>query len=84
VTYQIRFTKLAAKDVKRLSPKLQQKLKDILRKRVAIDPYSGKPLTGELKGFYSIRLSYKDRIVYAIHDDKLIVVVIRARTHYGD
>jgi Txe/YoeB family toxin of toxin-antitoxin system len=84
VTYQIRFTKLAAKDVKRLSPKLQQKLKDILRKRVAIDPYSGKPLTGELKGFYSIRLSYKDRIVYTIRDDKLIVVVIRARTHYGD
>ena len=63
---------------------MQQKLKDILRNRVAIDPYGGKPLTGELKGFYSVRLSYKDRIVYAILDDELVVVLLRARTHYGD
>jgi len=84
VTYRIRFTKLARKDVEKLSPKLQQKLKDILRNRVAIDPYGGKPLTGELKGFYSVRLSYKDRIVYAILDDELVVVLLRARTHYGD
>ena len=84
MTYRIRFTKLARKDVEKLSPKLQQKLKDILRNRVAIDPYGGKPLTGELKGFYSVRLSYKDRIVYAILDDELVVVLLRARTHYGD
>ena len=84
MTYRIRFTKLAEKDVQKLSPKLQQKLKDILRNRVAIDPYSGKPLTGELKGFYSMRLSHQDRIVYSIHDDKLVVVLLRARTHYGD
>jgi len=84
VTYAIRFTKQAAKDVKRLTPKLQKKLKDILRNRVAIDPYGGKPLMGELKGFYSVRLSYKDRIVYAIQDEELVVIVIRARTHYGE
>jgi Txe/YoeB family toxin of toxin-antitoxin system len=84
VTYRIRFTKLAAKDVKKLSPKQQKKLKDILRKRIAMDPYSGKPLMGELQGFYSVRLSFKDRIVYTIHDAELIVTIIRARTHYGD
>lgn len=84
MTYRIRFTKLASKDVKKLSPKLQQKLKDILRTRLAIDPYSGKPLMGELKGFYSMRLSYKDRILYTVRDDELLVVVVRARTHYGD
>jgi addiction module RelE/StbE family toxin len=84
VTYRIRFTKLAAKDVQKLSPKLQQKLKEILRNRVAIDPYCGKPLVGELKGFYSIRLSFKDRIIYSIHDDELLIVVVRARTHYGE
>ena len=84
MTYAIRFTKQAAKDVKRLTPKLQKKLKDILRNRVAIDPYGGKPLMGELKGFYSVRLSYKDRIVYAIQDEELVVIVIRARTHYGE
>jgi addiction module RelE/StbE family toxin len=83
VTYSIRFTKQAAKDVKRLTPKLQQKLKDVLRNRVAVDPYGGKLLAGELKGYYSVRLSYKDRIVYSIHDDTLVVLVIRAKTHYG-
>ena len=82
--YRIRFTKLAEKDVQKLSPKLRQKLKDILRGRVAIDPYQGKPLTGELKGYYSMRLSYKDRIVYSIHDDERIVLLLRARTHYSD
>ncbi len=82
--YRIRFTRQADKDIKRLSPKLQSKLKDILRNRVATDPYSGKPLIGDLKGYYSIRLSHKDRVVYSISDDELLVLVIRAKTHYGN
>jgi addiction module RelE/StbE family toxin len=84
VTYEIRFTKQAAQDVKQLTPKLQQKLKVILRNRVAVDPYGGKPLVGELKGYYSVRLSYQDRVVYAIHDGELVVIIIRAGTHYGE
>jgi addiction module RelE/StbE family toxin len=84
VTYRIRFTKQAAKDVKQLTPKLQQKLKDILRTRVAMTPHEGKPLAGDLKGYYSVRLSYKDRIVYSIRDDELVVVIVGAKTHYGD
>ena len=82
--YDIRFTRQAAKDVKKLKPKLQSKLKDILRNRLAVDPYSGKALVGYLKGYYSVRLSYKDRIVYSIHDSELVVIVIRAKTHYGE
>lgn len=81
---RIRFTKQAAKDVRKLSPKLQTKLKGILRSRLAVDPYSGKALVGDLQGYYSVRLSYQDRIIYSIHDDDLIVLLIRARTHYGD
>jgi addiction module RelE/StbE family toxin len=84
VTYCIRFTKQAAKDVRRLSPKLQQKLKEILRNRIAVDPYSGKALVGELKGYYSVRLSRKDRVVYSIYNNELIVLVVRAKTHYGE
>lgn len=81
---RIRFTRQAAKDVGKLNPKLQAKLKDLLRKRLAVDPYSGKALVGELRGYYSVRLSYRDRVVYSVHDDELVVLVIRARTHYGD
>ncbi|MFW6367224.1 MAG: type II toxin-antitoxin system YoeB family toxin [bacterium] len=67
-----------------MTPKLQNKLKDILRNRLAVDPRSGKALVGSLKGYYSVRLSFKDRIVYCIHDQELIVLIIRAKTHYGD
>lgn len=84
MTCRIRFTRQASKDVKKLTPKLRGKLKEILRNRIAVDPYSGKALSGDLKGYYSVRLSYKDRIVYSIRDDELLVLVIRARTHYGE
>jgi len=84
VSYRIRFTRQAAKDINRLIPKLQKKLKEILRNRLAIEPYSGKALVGDLTGYYSVRLSYRDRVVYSIHDAELVVLVVRAKTHYGD
>lgn len=82
--YRIRFTRQAEKDVQKLSPKVRGKLKDILRNRLAVDPYSGKQLVGRLNGYWSVRLTYQDRIVYAIHDEELLVMVLRARSHYGD
>jgi Txe/YoeB family toxin of toxin-antitoxin system len=82
--YRVRFTRQAEKDVQQLTPKVRGKLKDILRNRLAVDPYSGKQLVGPLKGYWSVRLTYQDRIVYAIHDDEILVIVLRARTHYGD
>ena len=82
--YRIRFTRQAAKDVEKLSPKLRAKLKDLLRRRLAVDPYSDKALLGDLRGYYSVRLSLKDRVVYSVHDEELVVLVIRARTHYGE
>ena len=84
MTYQIRFTRQAEKDIRKLRPKLRDKLKDILRNRIAASPHSGKPLAGDLKGFYSVRLSYQDRIVYTVRDDELVVIVVRARFHYED
>jgi addiction module RelE/StbE family toxin len=84
VSYHICFTKLAQKDIKKLSPKLKAKLQDILRNRLAVNPFSAKVLIGDLEGYYSVRLSYKDRIVYSIHEAELVVVVVRAKTHCGD
>ncbi|NLX26390.1 MAG: type II toxin-antitoxin system mRNA interferase toxin, RelE/StbE family [Lentisphaerae bacterium] len=82
--YEIRFSRQAVKDIHQLTPKLKKKLMEILRNRLAVDPYSGKALVGDLKGFYSVRLSYQDRVVYSIEDQKLIVYIVRAKTHYGD
>jgi Txe/YoeB family toxin of toxin-antitoxin system len=82
--YRVRFTRQAEKDIAKLTEKLRAKLKDIVRNRLAVDPHSGKPLTGPLKGYWSMRLSYQDRIVYRIQEGELVVIVVRARTHYGD
>jgi mRNA interferase RelE/StbE len=82
--YGIRFTREAAKDVRRLPPRLQQKLREILLHDIAVEPFAGKKLVGDLQGFYSVRLTYKDRIVYSIDQPTRTVFVHRARTHYGD
>ena len=82
--YEIRLTKEALKDLKKHPPHLKIKLKEILQNRIAIEPYSGKKLVGDLSGFYSVRLSYQDRIVYSIDDAESIVYIHRVKTHYGD
>ncbi len=81
---EIRFTKEAVKDIRSLSSRLSIKLKGILSNTIAVDPYAGKKLVGDLQGLYSVRLSYKDRIIYSIDAASHIIFVHRARTHYGD
>ncbi|MCD4776394.1 MAG: type II toxin-antitoxin system RelE/ParE family toxin [Candidatus Aegiribacteria sp.] len=82
--YEIRFTKEAIKNIRRLNDRETGKLQDILLKQVAQNPKSGKRLVGDLKGYFSICLSYRNRIVYSIDDEKNIIYVHRAGTHYGD
>ncbi len=81
--YEIRFTKEALKDVQELSPRLTTKLKEILDNKIAVEPYTGKKLVGQLKGFYSIRLSFQDRIVYSIDEESQTIYIHRAKTHYS-
>ena len=64
--------------------KLKQKLKKIIVEKIINNPYSGKKLVGDLIGFYSLRLSYKDRIVYTVDDENNIIYIHRAKTHYGE
>jgi mRNA interferase RelE/StbE len=82
--YEIRLTKEARKDVQKLSPRMKKKLKDILINKIALEPYTGKKLVGQLKGFYSVRLNYQDRIVYSVDEESRIIYIHRAKTHYGD
>lgn len=65
MVYEVRFTKEAKKDVAKLTPKLKQKLKKVIQNTIQINPYSGKKLVGDLAGFFSVRLSYKDTICYS-------------------
>lgn len=81
--YEILFTKEAFKDFRKLSTKLQNKLKDIITRQIIENPYSGKKLVGDLTGFLSIRLSYRDRIVYSIDEKNDVIYIHRVKTHYG-
>lgn len=83
-TYAIVFSDRARKDVAKLTPKLRAKLQDILANVFAVDPQRGKRLVGGLKGYWSYRLTYKDRILYRVFEDQRMVFIDRARTHYGD
>ncbi len=81
---EVRFTKEAAGDVGKLTPKLRRKLRDILVEVLAPNPYEGKKLLGDLARSYSYRLTYRDRIVYSLDEGNRIIYVERARTHYGE
>lgn len=82
--YEIRFTKEAVKDFKKLTPKIQQKLRNILLESISPDPHCGKRLVGELVGYWSFRLTYSDRIVYSIDESTKTVFIHRTKTHYGE
>ena len=84
MNYEIRITKQALKDIKELTEKQKRKLRDILTAVIAVNPYEGKKLVGDLEGNFSIRLNLKDRIVYSVDDDKKVVYIKWAKTHYGE
>jgi mRNA-degrading endonuclease RelE of RelBE toxin-antitoxin system len=82
--YEIRFTREAQKDFDKLTPKLRERLREILLNTLSKTPYVGKRLIADLDGLYSFRLTYKDRIVYTIDEQTRRVIVHRTRTHYGE
>ena len=80
--FQIQITRRAQKDIVTLTPKLKKKLHEILVHRIAVNPFDGKKLVRDLKGTWSVRLTPNDRVVYSIDEEKHIVYILRARTHY--
>jgi Txe/YoeB family toxin of toxin-antitoxin system len=80
--FQILITQRAQKDIATLNPKLKKKLREILINRIAVNPFDGKKLVGDIKGCWSVRLTLKDRVVYSIDEENRIVHILRARTHY--
>lgn len=52
MSYQIKFTKNALKDLQKLPSRLKQKLKIILLEQIVVEPYLGKKLIGDLLGFF--------------------------------
>lgn len=52
------------------------------------NPFEGignpEPLKYELTGFWSRRINQKDRMIYYLEDDTVIVFIVSAKGHYSD
>lgn len=86
VEWKVVYSKLAAKDSKKLSrsnlKKKAKELIEILKK----DPYQNPPtfekLVGDLDGLYSRRINIQHRIVYEVFEEEKVVRILRMWTHY--
>ena len=65
--------------------KLLKRINTLL-KHIQRNTYEGigkpEPLTGDLSGFWSRRINQKDRLIYALEMDQIIIIA--CRYHYDD
>lgn len=79
--YKIELTKKAQKQLVKLPKDFQVKI----RSKIVIlskNPFAGKPLEGERKGQYSLRV-WPYRIIYLILKQKLIIEIIDVHHRQG-
>jgi len=86
VNWELRFTKQAQKDAKKLfASGLKSKAQELL-KVINGNPYQNPPpyekLVGDLTGAYSRRINIQHRLVYQVYEKERIIKVIRLWTHY--
>jgi mRNA interferase RelE/StbE len=74
MAYQIQVQKSARKQLDKIPVAYRIKIEKAIDS-LALDPFQGKKLEGELKGQYSIRV-WPYRIIYQIYKKELIVSVI--------
>jgi mRNA interferase RelE/StbE len=77
-TWRVEFLPAAVRDLRKLGQKVERRVLDYLRKRIAASEnprHFGHPLQGEHKGLWRYRVG-NYRIVAAIEDDRLVVVVV--------
>jgi toxin YoeB len=85
-TLRIFLTPIAEEDLRhwqRSNPKILNKINQLIQSAIQTSESGiGHPerLTGQLTGAWSRRITAKDRLVYYIDDDRLIVT--QARFHY--
>lgn len=72
--YAIILSKSAAKGLKKIPAEFKERILTALQE-LRIDPLAGKPLQGELKGLYSLRV-WPYRIIYRINRQKVIIEVL--------
>ena len=84
--YELRYTKQAQKDAKKISESnLRQRVEGLL-KILKNDPFTEFPpyekLLGDLTGTYSRRINIQHRLVCQVFEQERVVKVLRMWTHY--
>ncbi len=86
MSYEIVFTKQAAKDLEKIAASpLKSKaarLLGVLEENPFQPPFER--LHGELAGAYSRRINLQHRLVYTVDEARSRVVVLRMWSHYGE
>ena len=76
MTYRIKYTGRARRDLRKLPEKVSSACVEFIRNVVADNPHRvGKPLTSSWEGHYSARRD-EWRIVYTIDDHEVVVEVV--------
>jgi toxin YoeB len=90
MSFTIKYSKQADKSIakyKKSNPVAAKKI-DRLLDELAEHPRTGtghpKPLSEGNMITYSRRITKKDRLVYDIYDDIVVVIILEVESHYGD
>ena len=60
------------------------RLIDQIDRETAVMLRQAEPLKYDLQGFYSLRITKRDRLVFRVSDDSSTIEVIQCRYHYAD
>ena len=71
--YRIRYTPTASSTIRHLHPSVKQAIREAIR-GLSNDPFRGLPLTFELSGFRSLRVS-RYRVIYRVDESKRAVEI---------
>jgi len=86
VSWELRYTRQAQKDAKKLSASGLKKKAERLLEVIKQNPYQNPPpyekLVGDLSGAYSRRINIQHRLVYQLYEEERIIKIIRLWTHY--
>lgn len=69
----MRYTPIAAESIRHLHPSTKQAIREAIR-GLCVAPFSGRPLTLELIGFRSLRVS-KYRVIYRVQEADRVVEI---------
>ena len=83
--WQVKFHHLViSEDFKNIPPVYQERILKIIDRKLSLDPQAyGKPLRGNLSGYWRLRVE-DYRVVYRIVKDKIVVLVIKVGIRKDD